>query len=80
MNRVHGIKNYLWVDVNTYFICLYITLLLKFFLLFIENIKIVFRGFTKYDSKLDFDCKSILKLQSNAKITQKPCEITVRPL
>ena len=26
-------------------------------------------GFTKYDSKIDFDCKSILKLESNAKLT-----------
>ena len=36
--------------------------------------------FTKYDSKLDFDCKRIPKLESNAKITQKPCEITTIPL
>ena len=36
--------------------------------------------FTKYDSKLDFDCKSIPKLGLNAKLTQKPCEITTSPL
>ena len=36
--------------------------------------------FAKYDSKLDFDCKSIPKLESNAKVTQKPCEITIIPL
>ena len=36
--------------------------------------------FAKYDSKFDFDCKSIPKLVSNAKVTQKPCEIIVSPL
>ena len=34
----------------------------------------------KYDSKLDFDCKTIPKLESNAKLTQKSCEITNTPL
>ena len=33
--------------------------------------------FAKYDSKFDFDCKSIPKLKSDAKVTENPCEITV---
>ena len=36
--------------------------------------------FTKYDSKLDFDCKSIPKFESNAKVTKKSCETTASPL
>ena len=41
---------------------------------------LIFGGFTRYDSKLDFDCKSIPKLESNSKVTKKPCEITANPL
>ena len=33
-------------------------------------------GFAKNDSKLDFEYKSVPQIQSNAKVTQKPSEIT----
>ena len=36
--------------------------------------------FAKNDSKLDFEYKSVLHIQSNAKLTQKPSEITTAPL
>ena len=36
--------------------------------------------FAKYDSKLDFNSKSIPKLESNAKVTEKASEITISPL
>ena len=45
-----------------------------------DGIRFFYREFAKYDSKLEFDCKSIFKLESNAKVTQKPCEITASPL
>lgn len=35
--------------------------------------------FFKYDSKLDFNLKSISKLKSNAKLTQKTSEIIIAP-
>ena len=44
------------------------------------NIKLFLGGFTKNDSKLDFEYKSVLQIQSNGKITQKPSEITTAPL
>ena len=40
----------------------------------------LYEDFTKYDSKLDFNSKSILKLESNAKVTKKTSEIIINPL
>ena len=37
-------------------------------------------GFAKTNIQLDFNPKPISKLESNAKLTLKPCEITVQPL
>ena len=37
-------------------------------------------GFDKSDSKLDFEYKSVPQIQSNAKVAQKPSEITIAPL
>ena len=54
---------------------------IKFYFSFYKRQLDIYQGkFAKYDSKLDFDCKSIPKLESNTKVTQKPCEITASPL
>ena len=52
----------------------------SYYIFILLYLHLIIGGFTKYDSKLDFDCKSISKLESNAKVTQKPCEITASPL
>ena len=38
------------------------------------------KNIAKNDSKLDFEYKSVPQIQSNAKVTQKPSEITTAPL
>ena len=44
------------------------------------EITIMYREYAKYDSKLDFKCKTIPKFESNAKLIQKSCEITTNLL
>ena len=53
-----------------------VVLIMQIVFILLLNLCLKIERFTKYDSKLDFDCKNILKLESNAKVTQKICEIT----